>query len=184
MRLGCCNFSVHWLKWWLQSWSARSQGSPQNTDFSGLIDIQLGMSRFFPCRRGESYTVCCNTVDHVQCGGRPQRWVWGCLGGLIRHGSCLSHQCGWVSYAPSEGMETLRLTCEFSDTSPNGEEGILHMRGCVREDIYMIKSTIPPSQGLHLIDLVPFLAQTQFAASSGGAHPLCIWEVTLQTWSQ
>lgn len=51
-------------------------------------------------------------------GGRSQKWILGCFGitdglwHLLRCFSCLSGQCSWVRYAPSEGMTTFRAVCE------------------------------------------------------------------------
>lgn len=144
------------------------------------------MSMFLPWAEGEFYTVSCNSVDHVRSGGRSQKWVWDFLGaGLVRHPAFHPHHPFWrTSYVPSEDMKTLRLMFEFPNTFSNGEGGIFTWECYVREYIYIKKSTIWPSQGLHFIELVPYPAQIQLAASSDGCWPSLHVAVTLQTPSQ
>lgn len=103
-----------WSSWWQGYHTTKLNGLIMFRCSWELQELPLG------CRQGNftlfftTLWICCNTVDHAH---SFRNWVWGHSGGLwwfwplLRH-KAASHLSTWVHYAPSEGMNMLRFTCD------------------------------------------------------------------------
>lgn len=123
-RLDCCNFDVYCSKWWLKPWPVRGGRNPWNIDFSWLIyvQVQVGMPRYLLWEVEGSFTLFGITLWIMCSPLRGESTRHECLGGTsgvfdglphLWHDSCLSHEHSWASYAPREGMNASRPTCEY-----------------------------------------------------------------------
>lgn len=107
---------------------------------------------------GKFYTVCCKAVDLVQSSGeRSRNEFWGTSGvfdGLwpFQHMTLPLTSAQLSQLCPIRGKKTFssRWEWECPGTFPSGggvrELGsvVLQLSHCVRQDIVLIKSTIPP----------------------------------------
>lgn len=142
-KLDCYNSSVHGSKWW--SGCIGGGGSPWNTKFSGLINIQVRVGltlKELPCRE-IWHTPMQHSRSHVVLWKKAQKWVWGASGifdgwhlfhlwHFLRHDSCfrvvepvMPHQEGWILVS-------------VHGTLPRRE--FYTWAICVRENIGMIKA--------------------------------------------
>lgn len=174
-RLGCCNLSVPWSKWWSQSWSIQGGGNPTQHKVQWVkVPSGSGGSSQVPPLEG-SFTlfdaalwlICCPLVE----GPRIESEVFGGLWPLVRHGCSYSDWGSWASDIFSEGMNTSRPMCEC----PHMCLQFYATASGVREDIGMIKSIIIPApQDLLLINLFPNLAQKKISLLDNGRFVLGI----------
>lgn len=153
-------------------------GKPPKRRFQ-WVNIRLGEDvQVYPLGRG---AVLHCFLQH--CGSRAVWWkvleislgIPG--GGLVRCGSCLSHQWGWASYTPSEGMKTLRLMCGFPDTFSNGEGGIFHLRRLCKGGNLHDKKHYPTFTG----------SASYWPSPLSGSNPACSlqwWVLTLSACGQ
>lgn len=102
--------------------------------------------------------------------------------------AAVSHtsQHSWASYAPSQEINTFRPTCECLGTSLEGGK-FYNWDSCVREEIGLIKSIIPPSSICFLLVFSLMWLKTQLVTKQRSvcrghllvmsAHPLCLMRI-------